>query len=165
MPSIEPYTRVLGFAHVLLLYLYQFHIFLPVYQFVSLSLSTFIMAGGLRGNYEEFQTVVLETWDSPPTVILQINSCGLNWTHTLRSTEQLKVNTGENFCTHAHVDNTYACARTHLSTRKREQERTDMQIGRMNVLSKHACTNTRARGHSRTRTETTHPRTPPQYTQ
>lgn len=33
-----------------------------------------------RGNYEESQTVVLETRDSPPTVILQINCCRLNCT-------------------------------------------------------------------------------------
>lgn len=40
--------------------------------------------------------MVLETWDSQPTIILQINCCGLNCTHTLKSTEQLKVNTREN---------------------------------------------------------------------
>lgn len=83
---------------------------------LSLSLSTFIMASGLRGNYEEFQTVVLETWDSPPTVILQINSCGLNWTHTLRSTKQLKVNTGENFCTHSRGQHVCMCTHTFIDT-------------------------------------------------
>jgi len=79
---------------------------------LCLFLSHSLTASGPGGNYKEFQTVVLETWDSPPTIILQINCCGLNWTHTLRSTEQLKVHTGEN-PTHSH---TSACARTHTHT-------------------------------------------------
>lgn len=149
MPISESYTCVLGFAHILLLYLYQFHLCLPNTFSLSLSLSPFpfIIASGLRGNYKGFQTVVLETWDSPPTIILQINCYGLNWTHTLRSTEQLKVNTGENFYTRSH-GHTYACARTHTpeSTKAHRHERTDMKTRQMSTFSKHAGTNTNIQG-------------------
>lgn len=81
----------------MLLWLYQFVVyFLFITFFLLLSPRTFIIAGSPRGNYREFQTVGPRTCgpvDSVPTItLLLFNCCGLNRTHTLRSTRQLKIN-------------------------------------------------------------------------
>lgn len=111
--------------------------FHPVHHFLLLSflffsLTPFIIACAPEGNYKEFQTAVLETWDSPPIIILQINCCGLKWTHTLRSAGQLKVITGENSTrTHMHVyAHMHASAHIRLQMEHIQQTRLHTYRGR-----------------------------------
>lgn len=105
--------------------------------FLFLSPLTFIIAGSPRGNYREFQTVGPRTCgpaDSAPTItLLLFNCCGLNRTHTLRSTRQLKISAEGRGGVIRH---TLARTRVRACVDRNQQESTGVWIRRM--LSTHA---------------------------